>query len=248
METQGLREESGKRNMEGQTTNRYRRPGLFPGLLLMLIGSVVLLDHMGIISVDRLWKFWPLLLIAVGTVKLFEGCNRVLGVVLVLVGAVLLGNNLGYMRLSWADLWPLALIGAGLTLIWNKFELPKIPRTSTWTANSINEYALFGGVERRVHVNNFTGGSITAMFGGVEVDFRSADIEGEEAVMYVEAIFGGIEVTVPERWVVLWEGQNIFGGYTDETRPPLPDVPGGASKKRLILRGRAVFGGINVRS
>jgi predicted membrane protein len=243
-----VKEESEKRNMEEQTTNRYRRTGLFPGLLLMLIGGVVLLDHMGIISSERLWKFWPVLLIAVGALKLFEGCNRAIGAVLVLVGGLFLGNNLGYIRLSWGDLWPLALIGAGLALIWNRFELPTLPRASTWTANSINEFALFGGVERRVHVSNFTGGSITAVFGGVEVDFRTADIEGEEAVMYIEAIFGGIEVTVPDRWLVQWEGQNIFGGYTDETRPPLPDMPGAGPKKRLILRGRAVFGGINVRS
>ena len=234
--------------METQITNRYRRAGLFPGLMLMLIGSLVLLDHMGIISSDRVWKFWPLLLIAVGTIKLFEGCNRVLGVVLVLVGLALLGNNLGLTRLSWADLWPIALIGAGFAIIWSRFEIPRMPRTASGGPTSINEFALFGGVERRLHINNFRGGSITAIFGGVEVDFRSADIEGEEATVYLEAVFGGIEVTIPDRWVALWEGQNIFGGYSDETRPPLPDVPGAAPKKRLILRGRAVFGGITVKN
>jgi len=64
----------------------------------------------------------------------------------------------------------------------------------------------------------------------------------------VEAVFGGIEIVVPERWTVVYEGQSIFGGYTDETRPPLPDVPGAPPRKRLILRGRALFGGINVKN
>jgi len=103
-------------------------------------------------------------------------------------------------------------------------------------------------VERRVHSSNFKGGSITALFGGVEVDFRSADIEGEEAEMFVEAVFGGIELKVPDRWLILWEGQSIFGGYSDETRPPLPDVPGTPPKKQLILRGRAMFGGLVVKN
>jgi predicted membrane protein len=237
-----------EQNMGAQFKNRYRRAGLFPGLMLILIGSLVLLDHMGIIPADRLWKFWPLLLIAVGAIRLFEGCNRVFGVVLLVVGLLFLGNNLDYIRLSWADLWPIALIGAGFAIIWSRFEIPSLPRASSGGPNSINEYALFGGVERRIHANNFTGGRIEAIFGGVEVDFRSADIEGEEAVVYIEAVFGGVEVTVPDRWVVLWEGQNIFGGYNDETRPPLPDVPGAAPKKRLILRGRALFGGITVQS
>ena len=107
---------------------------------------------------------------------------------------------------------------------------------------------MFGGVERRIGMNNFAGGTVTAMFGGVELDFRSAEIEGEEAVVLVEAVFGGIEIVVPEGWMVIYEGQSIFGGYNDETRPPLPDVPGAAPRKRLILRGRAVFGGITVKN
>jgi len=34
-----------------------RSGGLWPGLILVIIGAVVLLDHMGIISSERLWRF-----------------------------------------------------------------------------------------------------------------------------------------------------------------------------------------------
>lgn len=234
--------------MHEQWTNRYRRTGLLPGAVLIVIGTVVLLDHMGYLSADRLWKFWPVLLIVWGAAKLIEACNRVFGAIVALLGVLLLLHNLGYTRLNWADLWPLVLIGVGLSLIWHKFELPKLPPVSSGGPNTINEFAMFGGVERRVTVSNFSGGTATAIFGGVELDFRSADIEGEEAVVLVDATFGGIEITVPDRWAVVYEGQSIFGGYSDETRPPLPDVPGTAPKKRLILRGRAVFGGITVQN
>ena len=238
--------------MQEKLNRRLNRRGMLPGLVLVLIGTVVLLDHMGFVSTDRLWKFWPALLIVVGAFKFFRECNRVFGAILMLIGGVLLLNNLGYTRLSWWDIWPIALIAAGVTLMWSRFELPRIPRTASGAPNSgpnsINEYAMFGGVERRISVNNFTGGTATATFGGIELDFRSADIEGEEAVLYIEAIFGGIEVTVPERWTVIYEGQSIFGGYSDETRPPLPDLPGAPPRKRLILRGRAVFGGISVKN
>lgn len=238
--------------MQEKLNRRLNRRGMLPGLVLVLIGTVVLLDHMGLVSTDRLWKFWPALLIVVGAFKFFRECNRVFGAILMLIGGVLLLNNLGYTRLSWWDIWPIALIAAGVALMWSRFELPRIPRTASGAPNSgpnsINEYAMFGGVERRISVNNFTGGTATATFGGIELDFRSADIEGEEAVLYIEAIFGGIEVTVPERWTVIYEGQSIFGGYSDETRPPLPDLPGAPPRKRLILRGRAVFGGISVKN
>jgi predicted membrane protein len=232
----------------GGRIRRRRTPGMWPGVFLVIFGTVILLDHMGVISSEEVRKYWPLLLIAVGAIRFAEACNRAFSVLLMLAGGLLLLGNLGYVRLSWSEVWPILLIGAGLALIWSRFEMPKLPPVSAGGPNTINEFAMFGGVERRVSMSNFTGGNASAMFGGVELDFRSADIEGEEAVVFVEAIFGGIEMVVPERWMVVYEGQSIFGGYSDETRPPLPEVPGAPPRKRLVLRGRAVFGGISVKN
>jgi hypothetical protein len=82
----------------------------------------------------------------------------------------------------------------------------------------------------------------------VELDFRSAEIEGEEATLFVEAVFGGIEITVPERWIVNFQVQSVFAGYSDETREPLPDAIGTVPRKTLVVRGRATFGGISVKN
>jgi predicted membrane protein len=223
--------------------------GILPGLILVVIGTVVLLEHMGIVSRSLLWTFWPAVLIVLGLVKLFEPHGRLFGVVLLSVGAIFMLHNLGLTRLTWGDIWPIALIGVGIILIWSRFEAHNLPPVNSGSAtNTINEFAMFGGVERRVSVSNFAGGTVSATFGGVELDFRSADIEGDQAVLYIEAIFGGIEIVVPDRWIVIYDGQSIFGGYSDETRPPLPDVPGAPPRKKLILRGRAVLGGISVKN
>jgi len=226
--------------------------GLVPGLVLVVVGTVFLLDHMGIIHGETLWMFWPLAIVAVGFIKFAKEGERSVGVGFILVGALLQMHKLGVIGLSWGTIWPFILIVVGASMIWSRFELPKIPGLSgtvvTAGGDSLNEHALFSGVERRIGVNNFKGGIITAIFGGVEVDFRSADIEGEEAVIFVEAIFGGIELTVPDRWTVNFQGQTIFAGFSDETRQPLPDPTGAATRKTLILRGRAVFGGISVKN
>ncbi|MGB9433071.1 MAG: DUF5668 domain-containing protein [Candidatus Acidiferrum sp.] len=223
--------------------------GWLPGALLIAVGTVVLLDHMDVIHADRFWKYWPVLLIIVGIAKLVNEGKRVGGLLLILMGGFLLAEHLGYTSLTWATVWPALLIAAGIAMIWGRFDLPQLrPAVAGDGRDTIQATAIFGGVERRVHSSNFKGGSITALFGGVEVDFRSADIEGEEAEMFVEAVFGGIELKVPDRWLILWEGQSIFGGYSDETRPPLPDVPGTPPKKQLILRGRAMFGGLVVKN
>ena len=228
------------------------RSRLLPGLVLVAIGTVILLDHMGILSIDHVWKFWPVILIVVGAMRFLESHNRVFGVLLMALGGLFLLSTLGYLRLTVADFWPIVLIAVGLGLIWSRFELPRfgMPMGPKGPAepDRVNALAMFGGVERRITTASLSGGTVQAIFGGVELDFRSADIAGEETVLVVEAVFGGIELVVPERWAVIYEGQSIFGGYNDETRAPLPDVPGAPARKRLVLRGQALFGGITVKN
>jgi predicted membrane protein len=247
-----------KQRMHQNMQRNVRPPGMVAGIALIALGTLFLLDHLGIVETGRLFAFWPLLIVLVGLVKFLQARSRVGGAITIVIGVLLQLSQLGYLRLTWGTLWPVVLIAAGLAMIWSRFEMPKTP-TPTVTAgmgsvsgansyDTLNEYSLFGGIERRMHTNSFRGGSIVAVFGGVEVDFRSAEIEGEEAVVYVEAVFGGIELKVPERWKVVFQGQSIFGGYSDETRPPLADALGTAPRKMLVLRGKAVFGGINVKN
>jgi predicted membrane protein len=239
------------RNERGVRDTRCNARGVsgwLPGAILIALGTLFLLDHLGVINGNIIWKYWPLMLIAVGIGKVINEGKRVGGVLLILVGAFFMAEHFGYRMFTWETLWPVIIIFAGIAMIWGRFDVPNLRPENGEGEKTVQAVALFGGVERRIHTSNLTNGSITAMFGGVEMDFRSADIEGEEAVIFLDAMFGGIELVVPDRWAVVWEGMNIFGGYSDETRPPLPDVPGSAPRKRLMLRGRAVFGGISVKN
>jgi predicted membrane protein len=228
------------------------RSGIIPGILLIVVGTIFLLDHMGFIQAEHFWKFWPLILIVVGLAKIFRDKAIILGIGFVLVGVVLQLHELNYTNLSWATIWPFLLIMAGAQMILAKFSGPTLPGISgspvSDSTDMLNEYALFGGVERRVNIKNLRGGSISAIFGGVELDLRSAEIEGEEATVFVEATFGGVEIVVPDRWNVTSQIESIFAGYTDERTPPAPDPHNTSPRKTLILRGRAVFGGIVVKN
>src|SRR5262249_2355913 len=161
-------------------------------------------------------------------------------------------QNMGYRLISWSNFWPFLIIAAGVAMIWGRFDRPNLyvpardgqPQERMQGPSDpdfVEAFALFGGIRRRVHTSELKGGQITAMFGGVELDLRLADFEGEEVSIYMDAIFGGIELIVPDRWSVIWQGQNIFGGYSDQTRAPLPDVGGATPLKRLRLNGRALF-------
>lgn len=228
----------------------YRRNfhhGVIWGAVICAIGVVLLLDHMGIISADRLWRFWPLVIIVPGIVNLTEAGKRVWGALLFVGGMLLQLDTLGVIRFHWADLWPLAVIAAGLMMIWGSIESRRTGAGSPGgEQNTMNSTAIFGGVERRVTIHDFRRGRVSAVFGGVELDFRDADMQEEQAVLEVNAIFGGAEIRVPETWKVEQRGQTLFGGYTDTTRVSAAGDVSAPKGKTLIITGTTLFGGVEV--
>src|SRR5439155_24114805 len=106
----------------------------------------------------------------------------------------------------------------------------------------------FGGLKRRLDTPNFQGGEMIAVFGGIEVDLRRAQIAStdKEVIIDANATFGGIDLKVPETWQVVTRGLGIFGGYEDKTLPPRPQE--GVTPPRLVVTGYAVFGGVTVQN
>ena len=81
--------------------------------------------------------------------------------------------------------------------------------------------SIFGGGERHINTPDFARADMLAIFGGYKLDLRKATIKGASAVIDATAIFGGIEIVVPETWNVVVRGVGIFGGYGDETHLPI---------------------------
>jgi predicted membrane protein len=224
--------------------------GIIPALIVIGVGVLFLLSNLDIFHIRELWRYWPVLLIAAGLAKLVDAESdggRSSGAVLLVVGGLFLANNLGFVRLTWHDFWPLILIGAGLLMLWNRLNVPTLNLSSAGGApeGMLNLHAIFGGVERKVTTDDFRGGQITAIFGGVEINLRRAAMRGDTAVLQIDALFGGVEVKVPATWMVVVEGTSVFGGFSDETAHPSIDSPG---LKRLVLKGGAVFGGVSVKN
>jgi predicted membrane protein len=154
---------------------------------------------------------------------------------------------MGLFYISWRTLMPLALIGLGLAVIFKSSHGRK-PETfvnssgeATTDDSIINVTALLGGVERRITSSGFRGGEITAIMGGCELDLRHASIQGE-AVLSVFAMWGGIEIKVPDDWVISMQGTPILGGFSEKT------MVSKDTSKRLVIRGYAIMGGVEVRN
>jgi len=227
------------------------RGGVVTGGIFILIGLAFLLDHLGIISIDNLWRFWPLLLVLTGVIN-FVSQRRTWGALLMFAGALLQLNELGITHFGWAALWPMTLIAFGVFVMWGSMQWSSKPSTSKSAGGdprtTLNEAVVFGGLERRMTSPDFQGGDITAIFGGVELDLTEAQMQADEATLAITAIFGGVEIRVPPTWQVAFRGAPIFGGVEDKTRTSRVVDPASPNLKTLIITGAVIFGGLEIKN
>jgi predicted membrane protein len=219
------------------------------GLSVIALGMLFLLDNLGILEFSYAFRLWPVIFILAGALKFTQstsGGGRVVGGIFIALGIVLLLKALGFIYVSWRVLAPLLMIAAGLQVVF------KSARERGETARSmldkdagqdsvVSLTALLGGIERRVHTPDFRGGEITCVMGGCKLDLRQASLQGD-AVLNVFTMWGGIEIRVPDDWAVSLEGTPLLGGFSEKTSIPRD------STRRLIVRGVALMGGVDVRN
>jgi predicted membrane protein len=235
----------------GSSTDVRLRPRLTAqvllGVFIIIVGVLFTLDNLEILHAEDYLRYWPAAIVAVGGLKLWyasrDGQGWFGGLLITLIGTVMLTDRLMDVRLSPGNLWPMILVFVGGFLVWRGFGGPRRPAGSDSSA-TVSGLAIMGGFERRSSSQAFEGGDLSAVFGGCEVNLRKASIApGTEAVIEVFAMWGGIDIKVPEDWTVVNRVVPIMGGIEDKTLPPDPPVG-----KRLVIRGIVVMGGVSVKN
>lgn len=220
------------------------------GILIILIGALLLLDNLNILEISGIWRWIPSLFILLGLWQLFVNGFRHWVGPLILIGGGAIFQLAALGILSWEIIgqliWPVGLIVAGLLIILNRSRIGQDRSMLLESTDSVNAVAMFNGVSKRLQSMDFKGGEITAMFGGAEVDLSQVNIQNKPARLNVTAMFGAVELHVPESWIVQLNIIGLFGGSSDERRnimtPPESGTPD------LIISGLAMFGGASVKS
>jgi len=101
--------------------------------------------------------------------------------------------------------------------------------------------AIFGGGEKIITSNNFRGGKLTAIFGGVDLILLNAQLAQGSHQLEVFAMFGGWTLRIPSNWHVKSEVVAIFGGVSDK-RYIGPDTVKD-NTRQLVIKGFVMFGG-----
>ena len=215
------------------------------GLLLLTVGSLLFDQNFDLFEVRQYWRYWAVLPLGIGVLKLFTGQSRgeqAFGVFLTCLGAGQLAKVLGYWSPGPADIVAVTLIVLGGFMIGRgllgRAEVDVRKDSSDW----ISAFAVMAGFERSNNSQDFRGGDLTAVMGGCEIDLRRASLRAPASID-VFVMWGGVEIRVPDDWTVDLQGTPLLAGFVDKTRPPAV-----ATEKRLIIRGLAIMGGVEIKN
>ena len=249
-EDRGDRKDQRKEDRIRRRGRRSPLGSIVIGALVVIVGVFLLLDNMGIVQVEHIWRFWPLFLIGLGLSKVLsssEWLAKVWGGVVAGVGLLLILENFGLFHINFNLVWPLVVIGFGLSMLWRGVGRPRGGDACGVSTNpDVNLVGIFSGGRRRIDSKEFRGCDVFTFCGGFEIDLRNATLANGKAVIDINAVFGGVEIRVPETWSVLMKGVGIFGGFENKTAPPR--VGDTAPGPELIVTGAAIFGGASVRN
>ncbi|MDR2287522.1 MAG: cell wall-active antibiotics response protein [Prevotellaceae bacterium] len=113
-----------------------------------------------------------------------------------------------------------------------------------WQGEYFSKACIFSNGRYIVVDTEFKGGSLHAIFGGIELDLRKAYLPEGETTITIEAIFGGVDLLVPDNWVLEVNIESVLGGVDDSRR--IYSVAD--TSRKLIIKGSAVFGGVEIRN
>lgn len=223
---------------------------LIVGIALMALGALWTLDNLDLLDADPVVRWWPLVPLAIGLMKLTGvGMEKQVpfGAFLTIAGGLFLLGEFDLVRVNLGILWPLLFIFIGVQVTMRAMggsqaagPAPGQPDADDY----VRSFAVMGGITRRNESRAFRGGELTAVMGGVELDLTNAVAAGGRAVVDVFAIWGGIDIRVPDDWRVEIDATPVMAGVESSARL----APGLAATGTLVVRGFVMMGGVDIKN
>jgi predicted membrane protein len=224
---------------------------LLLGIIIVLTGLLLLAKNFGFIGhgLQHYIFRWEMILIVLGLIFITNRSNRSTGIILLFIGGAFYVADIWNLHLNfWQLFLPSLLILAGVMIIFkDKINAPWGKTVFADDENHIDETAVFGGGDRVVRSQNFKGGKVTAVFGGLNYDMLKARLEPGQNVIDVFCLFGGMKLVIPDDWNIKIRVTSIFGGFSDKRHITSPEKPLSA-ETQLTITGLAIFGGGEIAS
>ena len=220
--------------------------GILWGIVLIAAGALFALNALNITNIDIFFDgWWTLFIIVPCAVGLFTEREKTGNIIGIAVGVFLLlcCQDILSFSMLWKLLVPAIIVIIGLKMVFtglfgNKANeiIAKIKQNGGETKVGC---ATFSGCELNYDGEVFEGAELTAVFGGVDCNLKNAIIEKDCAIQ-VSAIFGGIDIFVPDNVNVKVSSNSIFGGMSNKTGVH-KDAP------TIYISGTCMFGGVEIK-
>ncbi|MDD4777410.1 MAG: DUF5668 domain-containing protein [Fermentimonas sp.] len=236
--------------------------GIVFGVLLILAGLLFLSFNFGWIepALKSVIFSWPMILIVLSIIS-FSKKDYSFGFVWLIAGVFFLLPRLsavypdtfgGISNDFTSVYWPLLLIILGIIIVFSVVagknrkggvcSYRSVEQQSTENKDGIiSKSVTFGGSESIFLDPVFNGGNISAVFGGVVLDLRKTTLPEGETYLDIYAVFGGVELYIPDNWLVETRVQTVLGGVEDKRFVSQPD-----QSRKLIIQGSLTFGGCSI--
>lgn len=242
---------------DGRKTTAYILIGVAAYIVLANTG---LLDWIGIGALVR-WAFrtafdlLPTAILIMGVLWLTrskDGDKPLVAWFITIFGGILLVSQFNLFGLSFGEMFlPMWLVIIAF-MIMNPRKL--LPRRLNSQNEDIAEgdgkiqlIAFMGGGELKYTTRNLKGGDVVCFWGGYQIDFTDADMEGDSMQLNLICIMGGAEITIPSNWEVEKRGAIcIMGGFANKTKCLAEQLE--LPRKKLIISGLALMGGGEVKN
>ncbi len=221
---------------------------IFIGILLVAAGFVLIAQNLNLLPYDisHILISWPMLLIAFGLFNLARR-SYTPAFIFLLIGLFFLTPKI--MEVPdhfYQNFWPVVLVIVGIMIIFRKrHHWHQKWQSGKISSDSIDESAIFGGKDISIVNDNFTGGKISAIFGGSKINLLYSK-PAPGCTIDVETIFGGIKLIVPEDWNIKVEVVPTFGGFEDKRSPSA--ISRSDPNKTVVIKGTCIFGGGEITS
>ncbi len=210
------------------------------GFVLVIVGVILGLNALGVTDINLFFDgWWTLFIIVPCFIDLFSDNDKTGDFIGIIIGVLLLlaCHDLLDFVLVWQLMLPIILIFIGISFIFKINLRPKVAKVE----NQKEVCATFSGEKVVYKEEEFKGCDATAVFGGIDLNLKDADIK-EDVVINATSIFGGITIRLANNIPVKVNSTSVFGGVENHKKT--------ASKKEhpvVYVNANCFFGGVDIK-
>ncbi|MDO4978657.1 MAG: LiaF-related protein [Candidatus Saccharibacteria bacterium] len=221
------------------------------GLVFIALGVIFILKATNVITGDIFFKgWWTLLIIVPSIISLFDFTDKdgkFLNAFLIVLGVVMLLASQDVI--AWEDMWkilaPSALVLIGLSILLSTIigssVKKKIDKANLANGKDGASYtAIFSGQEEKYPKGEFKGCSVSAVFGGIDLDLSNVTVS-DVAIINASAVFGGVSICVPKGMKVQYTSNSLFGGVSNDANTESKKGAG-----TILINASCFCGGVDI--